>query len=85
MANTYEKVDDYSFKVTKTTTTTQGVTYQYDDLVAQITRINTDLANYTAARTAEIEEVKTLIAEAEKLEIKSKYAEAKQVVETVEE
>jgi hypothetical protein len=71
MEPTVTKVSDNSIEITKEVVTTQKNTYSYGDLIKQRETIETQKAREIEARDKEIAEVEALIAECEKLGMKT--------------
>ena len=67
-----KKTDEGKLEVTKTETTVQTMVYDYDYLLGQRISIQAQKDRDNAQRDAELAEVNNLIAECEKLGIKSK-------------
>jgi len=81
---TYEKIDDFQLSMTKTIPVeTVTTTYDLAFLKKQLVDIQTQLDTYTLARQAELDEVNSLIVEAEKLGIVEKMAEEPAVKEVL--
>jgi hypothetical protein len=66
-----KKVSDNSIEITKEVVTTQKNTYSYGDLIKQRENIEAQKAREIEARDKEIAEVEALIAECEKLGMKT--------------
>ena len=67
-----KKIDEFTIEVTKETIQTEVQKYEYNFLIAQKKAIEDDLAKFTEAREAELDEVNALIKECERLKIKPK-------------
>lgn len=74
------KVDEFTIAVTKETVQTVVRNYDINFLLAQEKAIEADLAKYTAARQAELAEVRALIVECEKLGIVAEVTDNEIVV-----
>ena len=69
---TYEKIDDYEMKVIKENVTQTDNNYSLDFLLQQQINIQKQLDDFVIARQNELNEIKDLIKEAEKLGLKIK-------------
>lgn len=79
-----KKVDEFTIEVKKETVETVVQKYDYNFLLSQKKAIEGDLAKFTAARQAEIDEVDALIAECEKLGIKPKEEKEDEITKSEE-